>query len=124
VIYRDTIKFEEKHLSINSNELMNINSYSMLYVVNGAYFYILDIIPSDKVIEFVNEILDIDKIEGIGILSKEKLRETLFDGVRIQNGIVAIRLKKRAKFNPIVAGLKLSERGTGSGGDNFTIIVD
>ena len=115
-IYRDTIKFNEHDLVFTQIGRRNTNSYSMLYVVNGAYLYMLDIISSDKVVEFVNEILDTEKIESIGILSKENA-STFFGGVRAQNGIVAIVLKKNVKFNPLVAGL--TETGKNSG-DNFT----
>ena len=115
-IYRDTIKFNEKDLVFTQIGRRNINSYSMLYVVNGAYLYMLDIISSDNVVEFVNEILDTDKIASIGIVSKEKAR-ALFDGVRVQNGIVAVVLKKNVKFNPLVAGFNFIGS---SGGDNFS----
>ena len=116
-IYRDTIKFDEKDLVFTQIGRRKINSYSMFYVINGAYFYMLDIISSDKVIEFVNEILDADKIESIAIISKEKAVEARLDGIRAQNGIVAIVLKKNARLNPLVAGFNF----TGSiGGDNFS----
>ena len=114
-IYRDTIRFDEKDLVFTQIGRKNINSYSMLYVVNGAYMYMLDIVSSDKVVEFANEILDIYKIESIGILPKEKT-QTLC-GVRAQNGIVLIVLKKNAKFNPLVAGFNFTGNKSG---DNFS----
>ena len=89
----------------------------MFYVVNGVYLYMLDIIPSDKVVEFVNEILDIDKIAGISVLPKEKVAEAGMKGVRAQNGIVAIIMKKNVKFNPFVAGLEKTGKNSG---DNFS----
>jgi len=116
-IYRDTIRFDEKDLVFTQIGRRNINSYSMLYVVNGAYSYVLDIISSDKVVEFVNEILDADKIESIAIISKEKIVETMLDGIRAQNGIALIILKRNTKFNPLVAGFNLIGN---SGGDNFS----
>ena len=116
-IYRDTIRFDEKDLVFIQIGRRNINSYSMLYVVNGAYSYVLDIISSDKVVEFVNEILDADKIESIAIISKEKIVETMLDGIRAQNGIALIILKRNTKFNPLVAGFNLIGS---SGGDNFS----
>ena len=116
-IYRDTIRFDEKDLVFTQIGRRNIKSYSMLYVVNGAYSYVLDIISSDKVVEFVNEILDADKIESIAIISKEKIVETMLDGIRAKNGITSIILKRNTKFNPLVAGFNL----IGSiGGDNFS----
>ena len=114
-IYRDTIKFNEKDLVFTQIGRRNINSYSMLYVVNGSYFYMLDIISSDNVVEFVNEILDTDKIASIDIVSKEKL--SAFYGVRAQNGIVLVVLKKNVKLNPLVAGFNFTGS---SGGDNFS----
>ena len=114
-IYRDTIKFNEHDLVFTQIGRRNTNSYSMLYVVNGAYLYMLDIISSDKVVEFVNEIIVAEKIEDIVVLPKEKARE--FGRVRAQNGVVAIVLKKNAKFNPLVSGFNLAGS---NGGDNFS----
>jgi len=74
----------------------------------------LDIVSSDKVDEFANEILDIHKIESISVLPKEKA--VTLGGVRAQNGLVLIVLKKNVKFNPLVAGFNFG-RG---GGDNFS----
>jgi len=114
-IYRDTVRFDKKDLVFTQIGRRNINSYSMLYLVNGAYFYMLDIVSSDKVVEFVNEFLDIHKIESISIIPKEKT--LTFGGVRVQNGVVAIVLKKNTKFNPLVAGFNFA--GV-NGGDNFS----
>jgi len=114
-IYRDTIRFDEKDLVFTQIGRRNINSYSMLYVINGIYLYMLDIVSSDKVDEFANEFLDIHKIESVSIMPKEKA--ITFGGVRAQNGIVSIVLKKNAKFNPLVAGFNFVGSG---GGDNFS----
>jgi len=114
-IYRDTIRFEEKDLVFTQIGRRNINSYSMLYVVNGAYLYMLDIVSPDKVFEFATEFLDINRIESISILPKEKA--SVLGGVRAQNGIVLIVLKKNLKFNPLVAGFNFIGSG---GGDNFS----
>ena len=76
-------------------------------IVNGRYLYSLDIISSDKVVEFVNEILDVDKIEFIDIMPGEKAHS--FHGNRGLNGMVVITMKKNAEFNPFVAGLKMRE---------------
>ena len=118
-IYRDTIRFEEKDLVFTQIGRRNINSYSMLYVVNGAYLYMLDIVSPDKVFEFATEFLDINRIESISILPKEKA--SVLGGVRAQNGIVLIVLKKNLKFNPLVAGFNFIGSG---GGDNFSIRND
>jgi hypothetical protein len=117
-IYRDTIKFDKKDLSVclRSGTTININSYSMLYVINGAYFYALDIIPPNKVVEFVDEFLDIDKVKSIGVVTKETVQKAMFDGSHVQNGIVLIELKRKTKFNPLVAGL---EKIGKQGGDNY-----
>jgi len=114
-IYRDTISFDEKDLIFTQIGRRNVNSYSMLYVVNENYLYMLDIIPSCKVIEFVNEYLNINKIADITIIAGEKA--IMFYGVRGQNGVVLIRMNRRTKFNPKVAGLEKTGRRIG---DNFT----
>ena len=114
-IYRDTINFNEKDLVFTQIGRRNINSYSMLYVVNGVYFYMLDIVSSEKVVEFANEFLDIHKVESMCIMPKEKA--STLGGVHAQNGIVAIVLKKNAKFNPLVAGFIFAGN---DGGDNFS----
>ena len=36
-IYRDTIRFDEKDIVFTQIGRRNINSYSMLYVINGIY---------------------------------------------------------------------------------------
>ena len=92
-IYQDTVKFNEKDLVFTQIGRKNINSYSMLYVVNGTYMYKLDIISSDKVIEFVNEFLDADKVKDIVILPKEKAMSIF--GSLASNGIVAIVLRQK-----------------------------
>jgi len=115
IIFRDTIKFNENDLIFTQTGRQNVNSYSMLYIINESYFYMLDIISSNKVVEFVNEILDFDKIESIVLMPKEKA--SMFGGVRAQNGVVLITLKRNAKFNPFVAGFEKIERNFGS---NFT----
>jgi hypothetical protein len=122
-IYQDTIKYDENDLIFNAAlGRMNKNSYSMLYIVNGSYLYMLDIITSDKVLEFANEILDVDKIDDICIIPTEAA--VGFEGVRATNGVVVISLKKNVKFNPIVAGLEERDvkykRKIFRVGDNFT----
>ena len=114
IIFRDTVKYDEKDIIFTQMGRKNVNSYSMLYIVNGAYIYMLDIIPANKVIEFVNEILDTNKIASIAILPKEKASG--LGGEYVQNGIVAIVLKNKTKFNPYVAELTRRNKETG---DNF-----
>jgi len=117
-IYQDTVKFNAKDLVFTQIGRRNVNSYSMLYFVNETFVYMLDIIHSDKVVEFINEFLDSDKIESIRIIPKEKASMCrVFGGIRGQNGIVLIVLKKKIKFNPLVAGLEKTGK---SSGDNFS----
>jgi hypothetical protein len=115
VIYRDTVKFDKKDLVFDIVGRRNINPYSMLYMVNGAYMYKLDIISPEQVIEFVNEFMDAEKVKGIGVIPKEKVG--MIFGSHAVNGIVAILLKKKAKLNPFVAGLTKTEKKSG---DNFS----
>ena len=114
-IYLDTSKFDKKDLLFTASGRKNRNSYSMLYIVNGAYMYKLDIITPKQVIEFVDEFLDTDKVDVISILPKEKAISVF--GSHAQNGVVAIKLKKKAKFNTLVAGLTKTGKNSG---DNFT----
>ena len=106
-IYRDTIKFDLENSFFTALGRMNNHSYSMLYVVNNRYIYLLDIITSNKVEEFVNEILDADKIDNILIIPKEEAK--MIYGSRAQNGVVVITMKKDAVFNPFVAGLEMKK---------------
>lgn len=62
-IFKDTLKFNKKDLFNKYNQTENLNEYSKIYIVDSKYFYRLDIIDSNFVKEFVNEILDIEKIE-------------------------------------------------------------
>jgi len=114
-IFRDTIKFEEKDLVFTMVGRKNMCSYSMLYVVNWTYFYKLDIISSDLVVEFVNEFLDTEKVKDISLWSK-KMSSAIF-GTNAPNGAVLITLKKNAKFNPLVAGFNFTGNRCG---DNFS----
>jgi hypothetical protein len=109
-IYQDTVKFNRESLVFTQIGRRNVNSYSMLYIVNGAYLYMLDIISSDKVVEFVDKILAVDNIKSIVVLPKEKAIG--LGGIRAQNGIVAIQLKKEVKFN--VAGLDFTKNNSGN----------
>ncbi len=114
-ICRDMARFDQKDLVYTPSGWKNRNSYSMLYVVNGAYLYKLDLIPADKVAGFIDEILDVGKIENIVILSKDDVASSMLHGSLVENGIAVITMKKKAKFNPEVAGLKKCKKS----GDNF-----
>ena len=111
-IYRDTVKFNGSRFVFSQIGRRNLDSYSMLYVVNGRYQYLLDIISSDKVVEFVNEFLNSDKIDNIVIMPKEKA--TAFGGSNAKNGVVFITMKKKVKFNPFVAEFKKTRKNSGN----------
>jgi hypothetical protein len=87
-----------------------------LFIVNNKYTYKLDIIDSELVKEFADEVLDENKIDQICIYDKN-LSSAIF-GEQGKNGVVIVELYNKATFNPEVAGLELTEDGLR--GDNFT----
>ncbi|MCO6164063.1 hypothetical protein [Flavobacterium sp. NRK F7] len=118
-IYLDTIKFDKKDIVFTALGRENLKPYSKVYIVDGQYLYKLDIIESKLVLEFINEILDVEKIESIEVIEKEKA-STLFGG-NAKNGVVAIRMKRKVNYNPKVAGLILTEKKYGT---NFSQIKE
>jgi len=119
VILQDTIRFNESEFVFTQLGRKNLDSYSMLYIVNGTYLYKLDIISSDRVVEFVNEILNPDIIQNIVVFSRENVATAMLGGVRAQNGIVLITTKRRANFNPFVAGLERRPQHPNGRNNNF-----
>ena len=114
-IYQDTSKFDRKDLIFTSLGRNNANSYSKLYFIDGRYLYKLDVINGKDVSQFVIEYLHDDKIDSITLISKEVSTATF--GEFGKNGIVVIAIKKKIKYNPKIAGLRLDSRKSGT---NFT----
>ncbi|WP_291134400.1 hypothetical protein [Flavobacterium sp. UBA7663] len=106
-IVLDTLKFNSKDLYISSNDRQTKNEkdYSALYVVQG-YSYKLDIINGKLVREFIDEMLISSKIKKIYIVDKTDAQSVFGQ----KNGMVYIVLKKDAKTNFNVAGLKITEK--------------
>ena len=103
-ILNDTLKFNKTDLIGLNGITENTKKYSKMYLVDMKYIYRLDIIDSEKVKEFINEILNIEKIETISI-SENNSCCSLF-GKSGLNGCVFISTKKNFKINYKVAGLK------------------
>jgi hypothetical protein len=112
-IFVENLKMEilNDTLNFNKNDLIGLNGitenskkYSKMYLVDMKYIYRLDIIESEKVKEFVNEILNIEKIETISI-SENNSCCSIF-GKSGTNGCVFITTKKKSKVKYKVAGLK------------------
>lgn len=102
-LYSDTLKFNRSDLIHNSLGTINRNGNSPLFIINGKFYYKLDIISGDKVQEFINEFLDHKKIETISILDSPQSKALY--GTYGSTGTVSIQLKKKVKFNAAVAGL-------------------
>ena len=112
-ILNDTLKFNKNDLIAINGQTENIKKYSKMYLVDMKYIFRLDIIDHEKVKEFVNEILDAEKIETISI-SENNSCCSLF-GKNGTNGCVFISTKKKSKVNYKVAGLKYYRKSkTGS----------
>ena len=112
-ILNDTLKFNKNDLIAINGQTENIKKYSKMYLVDMKYFFRLDIIDNEKVKEFVNEILDAEKIETISI-SENNTCCSLF-AKNGTNGCVFISTKKKSKVNYKVAGLKYYRKSkTGS----------
>ena len=112
-ILNDTLKFNKKDLIAINGQTKNIKQYSKMYLVDMKYIFRLDIINNEKVKEFVNEILDAEKIETISV-SENNSCCSLF-GENGTNGCVFISTKKKSKVNYKIAGLKYYRKSkTGS----------
>ena len=103
-ILNDTLKFNKKDLIAINGQTENTKQYSKMYLVDMKYIYRLDIIDNEKVKEFVNEILNVAKIETIST-SENNTCSSLF-GKNGTNGCVFITTKKNSKIRYKVAGLK------------------
>ena len=112
-ILNDTLKFNKNDLIGLNGITENSKKYSKMYLVDMKYIYRLDIIENEKVKEFVNEILNIEKIETISIAENNTCC-SLF-GKNGTNGCVFITTKKKSKVKYKVAGLKYYKKSkTGS----------
>mgnify|MGYP000885099572 CR=1 FL=1 len=111
----DTANFKETDLLFTAAGRRNTKTYCPLFIVNGSYFYKLDIVNGSQVMEFINEILDCKKIKSASLFDSSKAI-SLFaqDAIR---GVIAITMLDKVKFNPKVAGLTLHKKNSG---DNFT----
>ena len=103
-ILNDTLKFNKEDLISLNGQTENEKKYSKMYLVDKKYIYRLDIIESEKVKEFISEILNLEKIETISIAENNSCC-SLF-GKNGTNGCVFITTKKKSKVNYKVAGLK------------------
>ena len=115
-IFKDTLKFNKKDLFNKYNQTENLNEYSKIYIVDSKYFYRLDIIDSNFVKEFVNEILDIEKIEKISY-SDNNICCALFGRIGIK-GCIFIFTKKKSNVNYKIAGLKIKSKRKGGSNMN------
>ncbi len=112
-IFIDTSKFMKSDIQeIGTLGLRNNNPYSPMYVVNGKFFYKLDIISSDSVKRFVDELLNDDKIKCISF-SQKSIAMAIY-GIHGEKGAILIQLKDEAAFNPLVGGLKLKNKLIGT----------
>lgn len=103
---QDTLLFSRKDLIHGMDITRNYKTNSPLYVINGKFFYKLNIIAGSQVAEFLNEVFNSGKIKVITELSP-KYSGAIYGSLG-SDGAILITLKKRAKFNPKIAGLTLS----------------
>ncbi len=115
VVLNDTLKFKSNDLVNINGRTENKNSYSLLFLVDLKYFYLLDNINGTMVSEFVNEILDTSIIESINIID-EKQSMLIFGAVG-KKGTIIITTKRKTKINYQVAGLKYNRKK--KSGNNF-----
>lgn len=103
-ILNDTLRFNKIDLIAVNGQTKNSKQYSKMYLVDMKYLYRLDIIDNQKVKEFVEEILDIGKIETISISENNSCCSVF--GKNGTNGCVFITTKYKSKLKYKVAGLK------------------
>ena len=100
----DTSKFNVDDVVNTSTGRRNVHSYSPLLFINIRYQYKLDIVPAREVVQFVDELLVVDKIESISFLDQHK-SVTIF-GSNGANGAILIQLKPNAMVDFNIAGFK------------------
>jgi hypothetical protein len=116
-ILADTLKFDPKDLVFTAIGRQNTKPYSKLFIVNGVYFYKLDIIEGSKVLEFANVMLNENIIKSITYMDGTEASK--YFGKNTWQGLIVITTFDKSKFNPEVAGLMLL-KGKLKSGDNFT----
>ena len=112
-ILKDTVKFINSDIFTRGGLISNRNRYAPLIVINGKYFYKLDIITPSQVVQFVNEYIDLARIKNVRNLNKE---EAGIYGSNGHLGAILITMKKNATFDSFVAGFRGSRL---KGGNNF-----
>jgi hypothetical protein len=112
----DTSRFKRSDLVFSSIGALNKNSYSPLLIVNKKYKYKLDILPGQKVMEFINEFLRSDKIKSI-IMLNDKAGFVVYGDLG-KSGVLLITIKKTAKVNYHVSGFQMYKDHS-LGGNNF-----
>lgn len=116
-ILSDTVKFKVHDVMRSADEIYNKNHYSKLFIVQhlkganslNSYTYKLDIVESQKVVEFANTYLHDKVVKSVTIVNE--VDTTLYPHVP---GIIQINLWDKAVVNPRVAGLVLSGKNNGS----------
>ncbi|MCB0447145.1 MAG: hypothetical protein KDD03_06470 [Gelidibacter sp.] len=116
-ILADTIKFNRKDLQHINGRTENRNPYSILITVDMKYSYRLDIVESNLVKEFTDEILKSENIESINYIKKENA--PILGGFMAKDGWILITLKPKVKLDFEVGGLKYRKGRKRKGGDNF-----
>jgi hypothetical protein len=109
----DTSKFDKNDIVVTAKGKVNKRSYSPLFFINILYKYKLDIVNSNDVKAFLDELLFADKIESIALLDESNSLKIF--GAHGKNGTIIIQMKDISKINLSVAGFK-SIRTTA---DNF-----
>lgn len=117
VTLADTSKFSRKDLIHTIIGTRNIKSYSPLFVINEKYLYKLDIIDGTNVLQFVNQYLDTNKFYKVNVA--DNIAGSVIYGSNGSNGCIIIYLKKKTKFNPLIAGLKMRNKKFGDNYDQY-----
>lgn len=113
-ILLDTVRFSRRDLSNSSLGTRNKHPYSLLFIVDRKYSYLLDIISGSYVLQFCKKFLNDSVIDEISLIGREDA--TAIYGNIGRMGAITITTKSRSgKLNYKVAGLVL-KNGTG---DNF-----
>jgi hypothetical protein len=107
-IVSDTIKFSRKDLIHSNLGTRNTKPYSALFIVNMKYEYLLDIVNGREAKEFMNEFLDVNKIETIHVFNASGSDITF--GTKGRLGVIMIGIKKGIKSRYEVAGLKIKNK--------------
>lgn len=115
-LLRDTIKYREVDIHRNISYILNLETYSEVYMINSKHSFKFDIVDATCVNEFVDQYLRNAKVIDIKKISIE-LSTAMF-GTNGRNGVTLIKVKRLRKIKVTNCSLTKTDKKKGN---NWTI---